>query len=226
MSMHLLLLEDDRETADYVVRGFREDGHVIDLAERGEDALMMAAEGDYDTLILDRMVPGFDGLKVLSMLRAGGDTTPAIFLTAVSSVNDRVDGLMIADDYLVKPFAFAELRARVGALIRRPQIKQAPTNLSVDDLEVDLLRRKVYRAGKEVMVQPTEFRLLEYLLSNKGNVVTRTMLLEHVWEFHFDPKTNVVETHISRLRSKIDRGFGKELIQTVRGSGYMIDDDS
>lgn len=224
--MHLLLLEDDRDTADYVVRGFREDGHVIDLAERGEDALMMAAEGDYDTLILDRMVPGFDGLKVLSMLRAGGDTTPAIFLTAVSSVNDRVEGLMVADDYLVKPFAFAELRARVGALVRRPQIKQAPTNLAVGDLEVDLLRRKVYRAGNEVVVQPTEFRLLEYLLSNKGNVVTRTMLLEHVWEFHFDPKTNVVETHISRLRSKIDRGFGKELIQTVRGSGYMIDDDN
>ncbi|PLW69595.1 response regulator transcription factor [Pseudohalioglobus lutimaris] len=220
--MRLLLLEDDPDTAEYVLQGFREDGHIIDHASRGEDVIMLAAESDYDALILDRMVPGFDGFRVLSMLRAGGDTTPAIFLTAVSNLNDRVEGLKMADDYLVKPFAFAELRARVEAITRRPQLRQTPDSLSVGDLEINLLKRTVRRANQEIAVLPTEFRLLEYLMKNKGNVVTRTMLLEHVWEFNFDPKTNIVETHISRLRAKVDRGFDKELIKTIRGAGYMI----
>lgn len=224
LTMRLLLLEDDRETADYILRGFQEDGCVVDHAVTGPDALMMAAEGEYDALVLDRMVPGLDGLQVLNALRASGNHAPAIFLTAVGSVQDRVAGLQVADDYLVKPFAFMELRARIAALVRRPQYKPQETRLTAGGLEVDLLRRQVFREGRELSVQPTEFRLLEYLLRHKGEVVTRTMLLENVWDFHFDPKTNIVETHISRLRSKVDKGFERELIRTVRGSGYMVDD--
>lgn len=222
--MRILLIEDDAETADYVVRGFRESGWVVDLAADGHDGLMMATDANYDILVVDRMLPGLDGYKLLTMLRAGGDQTPAIFLTAVSSVESRVEGLEIADDYLVKPFAFSELKARIGAVARRPSREIQDTVLKVQDLEMDLLRRSVKRSGKEVPLQPTEFRLLEYLLNYKGQIVTRTMLLEGVWDFHFDPKTNIVETHISRLRSKVDKPFGNELIQTVRGAGYMIAD--
>lgn len=222
--MRILLLEDDVEMAQYVVRGFREAGAVIDHALRGGDALMMATGGSYDVLILDRMVPAPDGLKVLAMIRAGGDTTPALFLTAVDSVEDRVEGLELADDYLVKPFAFSELRARVAAILRRPRGEsQTLSRLVAGDLEIDLLKRTVQRAGQLLNLQPTEFRLLEYLVRHKGEVVTRTMLLEHVWDFNFDPRTNIVETHISRLRSKVDRGFDREMIRTVRGAGYQLD---
>ncbi len=223
--MRLLLVEDDEDAAAYVIAGFREKGHVVDRARDGQDGLMMATNAQYDAFIIDRMLPRLDGFKLLSMLRAGGDRTPAIFLTAVGGIEDRVQGLDIADDYLVKPFAFAELHARIGALRRRPAPESAETQLRVGDLEIDLLARTVRRAGEKISLQPTEFRLLEYLVRHKGELVTRTMLLENVWDFHFDPKTNIVETHISRLRSKMDRGFGGELIRTVRGAGYIVDND-
>ncbi len=223
--MRLLLLEDDEETANYVRQGFLQDGDTVDHAARGSDALMLAAEGGYVAYIFDRMVAPPDGFKVLTMLRAGGDQTPAIFLTAIDQVSERVEGLGIADDYLVKPFSFSELRARVTAIVRRPQRNDAPTELRAGDLSMDLIRRRVYRAGAEITVLPTEFRLLEYLIRNKGRVVTRTMLLENVWDFHFDPTTNIVETHISRLRSKVDRDFSQKLIHTVRGAGYMLDEN-
>lgn len=222
--MRVLLLEDDAETARYVVRGFREDGAVVDRAESGGDALVMATGGSYDVLVFDRMVPEPDGLTVLKMLRAGGNDTPALFLTAVGGLDDRVEGLEIADDYLVKPFAFSELRARVAAILRRPRGTTSPdSRLQAGDLEMDLSKRTVHRAGRALSLQPTEFRLLEYLVRHQGEVVTRTMLLENVWDFHFEPKTSIVETHISRLRSKVDRGFDRELIRTVRGAGYQLD---
>lgn len=222
--MRVLLLEDDAETARYVVRGFREDGAVVDRAESGGDALVMATGGSYDVLVFDRMVPEPDGLTVLKMLRAGGNDTPALFLTAVGGLDDRVEGLEIADDYLVKPFAFSELRARVAAILRRPRGTTTPdSRLHAGDLEMDLSKRTVHRAGRALSLQPTEFRLLEYLVRHQGEVVTRTMLLENVWDFHFEPKTSIVETHISRLRSKVDRGFDRELIRTVRGAGYQLD---
>ena len=188
---------------------------------------MLATDAQYDAFIIDRMVPGLDGLKLLSMLRAGGNTTPAIFLTAVGGIDDRVAGLEIAEDYLVKPFAFAELRARVGVLTRAaPSTQAEETVYTAGDLTLNRLKRTVERGGQRLDVQPTEFRLLEYLLRHKGHVVTRTMLLENVWDFNFDPKTNIVETHISRLRTKIGRGDESGLITTVRGAGYMIDDDA
>ena len=225
--MRLLLVEDDRETADYIIRGFREHGHVVDHAAGGQDGLMLATDAQYDAFIIDRMVPGLDGLKLLSMLRAGGNATPAIFLTAVGGIDDRVAGLEIAEDYLVKPFAFAELRARVGVLTRAaPSIQAEETVYTAGDLTLNRLKRTVERGGQRIDVQPTEFRLLEYLLRHKGHVVTRTMLLENVWDFSFDPKTNIVETHISRLRTKIGRRDESGLITTVRGAGYMIDDDA
>lgn len=225
--MRLLLVEDDQETADYIIRGFREAGHVVDHAPDGQDGLMMATDAAYDALIVDRMLPRLDGLKLLTMLRAGGNTTPAMFLTAVGSVDDRVEGLEIAEDYLVKPFAFAELLARIGVMTReRPGSTPDDTQYAAGDLVLDRLKRRVDRAGEQIALQPTEFRLLEFLLRHKGNVVTRTMLLENVWDFNFDPRTNIVETHISRLRSKVDRGFDTDLIRTVRGAGYIVDDDS
>ena len=225
--MRVLLLEDNDEAARYVERGFREDGAVLDRAINGGDALMLAASTAYDVLILDRMVPAPDGLTVLKMLRAGGITTPALFLTAIGGLDDRVEGLNLADDYLVKPFAFSELRARVAAILRRPRgAISVETRLKVADLEMDLLKRTVHRAGRTLSLQPTEFRLLEFLVRHQGQVVTRTMLLENVWDFNFEPKTNIVETHISRLRAKIDRGFDRELIRTVRGAGYQLDADS
>lgn len=227
--MRILLVEDDPETASYVVRGFREAGHVINHAASGQDGLMLATDAAYDALIIDRMLPGLDGFKLLSMLRAGGNATPAMFLTAVGGIDDRVSGLEIAEDYLVKPFAFAELQARVGVMTRARQSSPDDSESSeytAGDLTLNRLKRSVERAGKPIAVQPTEFRLLEMLLRHKGNVVTRTMLLEGVWDFNFDPKTNIVETHISRLRAKVDRGFDRELIRTVRGAGYIIDDDA
>ncbi|WP_300375820.1 response regulator transcription factor [Henriciella sp.] len=224
--MRLLLVEDDRDTADYIIRGFREAGDVVDHAADGRDGLMLATDSTYDALIIDRMLPQTDGLKLLTMLRAGGNEIPAIFLTAVDGIEDRVEGLEVAEDYLVKPFAFAELKARVGVLVRstRSAGTTTDTSLQTGDLQMDRLKRSVTRAGKQIDLQPTEFRLLEYLMRNKGKVVTRTMLLENVWDFNFDPRTNIVETHISRLRSKIDRGADAELIKTIRGAGYMIDD--
>jgi two-component system, OmpR family, response regulator len=223
--MRLLVVEDDVDTAGYVLRGLREHGHVADHGKDGHSGLMLAGDGKYDVLIIDRMLPKLDGLTLLKTLRNGGVKTPALFLTAMGSVEDRVRGLEAADDYLVKPFAFAELYARVRSLSRRPPLEAPETVLRAADLEMDLLRRRVTRAGRPIVLLPTEFRLLEYLLRHAGRVVTRTMLLESVWEFHFDPKTNVVETQVSRLRAKVDRGFEKELIKTVRGSGYIIDSD-
>lgn len=222
--MRMLLIEDDDETADYVVRGMRALGHVIDRAADGQAGMALALDDNYEVLIIDRMLPKVGGLELLTMLRAGGNQTAAIFLTAVSSIDDRVQGLKIADDYLVKPFAMDELVARVSAIARRPRHAVRETVLHAGDLEFDAERRRVRRAGKTIDLRPTELRLLEFLLRNKGEVVTRTMLLEGVWDFNFDPKTNVVETHISRLRAKINEGFDCDLIQTVRGSGYVIDD--
>jgi two-component system OmpR family response regulator len=221
--MRVLLIEDDARTSAYVKRGLEEHGHVIDIAANGRDGLFLAAGETYDVIIVDRMLPGLDGLGIVKTLRGAGVITPALFLTTMGGIDDRVEGLEAGgDDYLVKPFAFSELLARVNALARRPPMAQVPTVLKVADLEMDLISRKVRRAGQEVDLQPREFRLLEYLMRNAGRVVTRTMLLENVWEFHFEPKTNIVETHISRLRSKIDKGFDAELLETVRGSGYLL----
>ena len=221
--MKILLIEDDQETSDYIARGLREQGHVIDLASNGTDGLFLATTGDYDLLIVDRMIPGTDGLGVVRTLRGTGVRTPVLFLTALGGVGDRVRGLDAgADDYLAKPFAFAELFARINALARRPPLVETQTVLCVGDLEMDLLKRAVSRAGKSIDLQPREFRLVEYLLRNAGRVVTKTMLLEAVWEFHFDPKTNIIETHISRVRTKLGRSGGPELIHTVRGAGYIL----
>jgi two-component system OmpR family response regulator len=222
--MKLLLVEDDQTTADFVVRGLREHGHTTDHADNGLDGLLLAQDGQYDVMIVDRMLPRLDGLTLVRTLRDTGISTPVLFLTAMGSIEDRVKGLGIgADDYLVKPYAFAELHARVCSLARRPPLTQTPVVLRIADLEMDLIRRKVSRYGKAIDLQPTEFKLLEFLLRHKGQVVTRTMLLEAVWDFHFDPQTNIVDTHISRLRAKVDREYSPALIQTVRGSGYMVD---
>ncbi|HUB10463.1 MAG TPA: response regulator transcription factor [Acetobacteraceae bacterium] len=221
--MKILLIEDDRETADYVMRGLREQGHVVDHAANGRDGLFRAGDGPYDVLIVDRMLPGIDGLALVRMLRESEVRTPVLFLTALGGVGDRVRGLDAGgDDYLTKPFAFAELLARVNALARRPPLVEVQTVLRAGDLEMDLLKRSVMRGGREIDLQPREFQLLEYLLHNVERVVTRTMLLESVWEFHFDPRTNIVETHISRLRAKLAQWGGAELIHTVRGAGYAL----
>lgn len=221
--MKILIIEDDAETRDYVARGLREQGHVIDEASDGRDGLFMASGGGYDLLIVDRMLPELDGLGLVKTLRGAGIDTPTLFLTALGEVDDRVEGLRAGgDDYLAKPFAFSELSARVQALGRRSPLRGEPTLLRVADLQMDLLSRRVSRHGTRIELQPREFRLLEYLMRHAGEVVTRTMLLEYVWEFHFDPKTSVVETHISRLRTKIDRDFAPELIRTVRGAGYCL----
>lgn len=221
--MKILVVEDDAETAAYIARGLREAGHVVDHAPDGQEGLFLAAGGGYEVMVVDRMLPKLDGLSLVRALRAAGNVTPAIFLTARAGLGDRVEGLDAGgDDYLTKPFAFAELMARINALARRPPLQQETTVLRVGELEMDLLRRSVQRAGKRIDLQPREFRLLEYLMRRAGEVVTRTMLLEGVWDFHFDPKTSVVETHISRLRAKIDKGFEGELIHTVRGAGYVV----
>ena len=221
--MKVLVVEDDAETSSYIKTGLEEHGHTVDLARNGRDGLFLAAGERYDVIVLDRMLPGLDGLGVVKTIRGAGVATPVLFLTALSQVGSRVEGLEAGgDDYLVKPFAFAELMARLNALARRPAAQNIETVLTVADLEMDLLARQVKRAGRAVELQPREFRLLEYLMRNAGKMVTRTMLLESVWEFHFDPKTNIVETHMSRLRAKVDRGFDTELIHTIRGSGYCL----
>jgi two-component system OmpR family response regulator len=221
--MKVLLIEDDQETSAYVARGLREQGHVVDLAATGRDGLFLASDGGHDVLIVDRMLPGLDGIGLVQTLRQTGVKAPVLFLTALGGVGDRVSGLEAGgDDYLVKPFAFAELLARINALARRPPLTDKPTMLRAGDLEMDLLKRTVFRGGKPVELQPREFQLLEFLMRNADRVVTRTMLLESVWDFHFDPKTNIVETHISRLRSKLSQRGGAELIYTIRGAGYVL----
>jgi two-component system OmpR family response regulator len=221
--MRILLIEDDEQTQAYVARGLIEGGHLCDVLHNGDDALFQATREPYDVLVIDRMIPGVDGLSLLKALRAAGVKTPALFLTSLGGVDDRVEGLEAGgDDYLTKPFAFSELLARVNALGRRPPMQQAAAKLAVCDLEMDLVRRRVTRSGQQIELQPREFKLLEVLMRNEGRVVTRTMLLERVWGFHFDPKTSVVETHISRLRAKVDRPFDMPLIHTVRNTGYSL----
>ena len=221
--MKVLLIEDDADTATYIIEGLREYGHVVDHVAGGRDALSLASDEHYDALIVDRMLPGLDGLSIVKTIREAGIKTPVLFLSALGGLDDRVTGLDAGgDDYLVKPFALSELTARINALGRHHARASAETTLRVGDLEMDLLKRTVTRQGKPIDLQPREFRLLEYLLRHAGRVVTRTMLLEHVWDFHFDPRTTVVETHMSRLRAKIDKDFEAELIHTVRGEGYSI----
>ncbi len=221
--MRILIIEDDREAASYLVKAFKETGHVADHAADGENGLAMAGDGHYDVLIVDRMLPKKDGLTVIAELRAAGRDTPALILSALGQVDDRVKGLRAGgDDYLPKPYAFSELLARVEVLSRRRAAGAPETVYRVGDLELDRLSHRVTRAGGELLLQPREFRLLEYLMKNAGQVVTRTMLLEHVWDYHFDPQTNVIDVHVSRLRSKVDKGFERPLIHTIRGAGYTV----
>lgn len=221
--MRILIVEDDADTNRFVARGLTELGHQIVASGDGRDGLFQATEGGFDALVVDRMLPGLDGLSLVKALRATGDTTPVLMLTAIDGIADRVEGLEGgADDYLVKPFAFSELAARVMALGRRPVASVEPARLAVGDIVIDLDRRTVLRAGRRVSLQPREFTLLAELMRNPGRVMTRTMLLERVWDFDFDPKTNIVETHLSRLRSKLNAGFETDPIETVRGAGYMI----
>ena len=227
--MRVLVIEDDRATADYVQKGLAEAGHVVDLARTGKDGLFHALNETYDVIVTDRMLPGPDGLAILRAIRTSGIRTPVLVLTALGEVENRVEGLDAgADDYLSKPFAFSELRARLDALARRPAASTEATLLRVADVEMDLLRRTVKRAGRPVELLPTEFRLLEYMMRHPGQVLTRTMLLEQVWDFNFDPNTNVVDVHVSRLRRKLDQPLGAAaeaqppLIRTIRGAGYAL----
>jgi two-component system OmpR family response regulator len=224
--MRLLLIEDDQSVADYIVKGLRDSGsydveHIVD----GEVGLRVASEGSFDVMIIDRMLPSLDGLSILQALRTAENHTPVLLLSALGEVEDRVKGLKAGgDDYLSKPFAFVELLARLEVLVRRGDAAAPTTRLKVADLEMDLLTHKVTRAGGNIVLQPREFRLLEFLMKHEAQVVTRTMLLENVWDYHFDPQTNVIDVHISRLRQKIDKGFGRPLLNTVRGAGYMLND--
>jgi two-component system OmpR family response regulator len=221
--MRVLVIEDDPQTLDYVVRGLEEAGHIVEAASNGKDGLFHALEQSFDVLVIDRMLPELDGLSIIQTLRSSEKTTPILILSALGEVDDRVEGLRKGgDDYLVKPFAFSELLARLEALVRRGDAEAVETKLRVGDLEMDLLKREVRRAGKNIELQPREYRLLEYLVRHAGQVVTRTMLLEKVWDYHFDPQTNVIDVHVSRLRSKIDKGFDTPLIHTVRGAGYVL----
>jgi len=229
--MKVLVVEDDAETSAYVARGLKEQGHSVEAARDGRDGLFLALDQTFDVVVMDRMLPGMDGLSLIKSLRAGGVETPVIFLTALGGVGERVEGLEAgADDYLVKPFSFAELNARVNALARRPPFRAEVATLQVGALELNRLQRTVKLAGKPLDLKPKEFALLEYLMQNAGRVVTRTMLLEHVWDFHFDPKTTIVETHISRIRAKIEAERSDETagtpagpqLLTVRGAGYML----
>mgnify|MGYP003658987455 CR=1 FL=1 len=225
--MRLLVIEDDPTVSAYITKGMKEAGHTVDTANNGKDGLFLATTEDYDALIVDRMLPELDGLTIIKTIRGAGNTTPALILSALGEIDDRVKGLRSGgDDYLVKPFAFAELLARIEILSRRrdSSAQKGDTKLFSGDLELDLLARKVIRGGKSIELQSREFQLLEYILKHKGQVVTRTMLLEHVWDYHFDPQTNVIDVHISRLRSKIDKGFETKIIRTVRGAGYIIED--
>ena len=222
--MRILLVEDDPTVAGFVVKGLREAGHVVERADNGKDGLFLAVSEAFDAIVLDRMLPGgIDGLRILEMLRSQNNTTPVLLLSALAQVEERVAGLKAGgDDYLTKPFAFSELLARIEALSRRGRSDAPQTKLTVGDLEMDLLSRSVRRAGQKIDLQPREFRLLEYLMRHGGQVVTRTMLLEGVWEYHFDPQTNVIDVHVSRLRQKIDKPFPSAMIHTVRNAGYML----
>jgi len=222
--MRILVIEDDPEVSAHLLKGLREAGHGVDGCANGRDGLFQAAAEAYDLLVVDRMLPGVDGLTIVRTLRASGNTVPVLILSALGEVDDRVKGLRAGgDDYLVKPFAFSELLARIDALARRTQSGEGePTRLRAGDLDMDLLSRRVTRAGKVIDLQPREFRLLEYLMRHAGQVVTRTMLLENVWDYHFDPQTNVVDVHISRLRRKIDEGVDRPFLETVRGAGYVL----
>ncbi len=221
--MKILLIEDDRQAAAYLEKAFAEAGHVAHVAADGETGFIMAESGEYDVLVVDRMLPKRDGLSVIASLRARGKDTPALILSALGEVDDRVTGLRAGgDDYLTKPYAFRELLARVEALTRRQQSPETETVYRCGDLELDRLAHTARRAGRTIPLQPREFRLLEYLMRHAGQVVTRTMLLENVWEYHFDPQTNVIDVHVSRLRAKIEKGFDKPILHTVRGAGYML----
>ena len=221
--MRVLIVEDDKETAGYIAKGLKESGFSPTLATDGKEGLLLAASEDFDIAIVDRMLPGLDGLSLVETLRGTGKELPIVFLSAMGSVEERVKGLRSgADDYLVKPFAFSELLARIEVLLRRGSGTSTETALRVADLELDLLSRSVKRSDKPIDLQPREFKILEYLMRNAGRVVTRVMLLENVWDYHFDPQTNVVDVHISRLRHKIDKDFDKPLLHTVRGAGYCL----
>ena len=223
LRMRILVIEDDRDAASWLVKGLKESGHVVDLATDGEQGLNLALEAVHDVLIVDRMLPKLDGLSVIQQVRAADLKTPVLILSALSDVDERVKGLRAGgDDYLAKPYAFAELLARVEGLGSRVLLDAKDSKLKALDLELDVLTRNVTRAGKTILLQPREFKLLEYLVRNAGHIVTRTMLLENVWDYHFDPQTNVIDVHVSRLRGKIDKGFAEPLLQTVRGAGYMI----
>ena len=224
--MRILVIEDDKDVASFIRNGLTQAGCNVDHAGNGKDGLFLATTEKYDALVVDRMLPGVDGLTVIRTLRASANATPVLILSALGEVDDRVKGLKAGgDDYLVKPFAFSELLARLEALVRRAKSGNdaQPTTLRAADLEMDLLRREVRRGGQPIELQPREFQLLEFLLRHAGQVVTRTMLLEGVWDYHFDPQTNVIDVHISRLRSKIDKGFDRPLLHTVRGAGYRLD---
>ena len=222
-SMRVLVIEDDRDAASWLVKGLTESGHVADHAADGDEGLALAREGVHDVLIVDRMLPKRDGLSIVRTIRNEGIATPVLILSALSDVDERVKGLRAGgDDYLAKPYAFSELLARVEGLGRRKAQETQQTKLKAGELEMDLLTRTVTRAGQSILLQPREFKLLEYLMRNAGHIVTRTMLLENVWDYHFDPQTNVIDVHVSRLRGKIDKGFDEPMLQTVRGAGYMI----
>jgi two-component system OmpR family response regulator len=226
--MRLLIIEDDTKVSRYIAKGMKEAGHVADIAENGKDGLFLATTESYDALIIDRMLPALDGLSIIKTIRGAGNQTPALILSALGEVDDRVKGLRSGgDDYLVKPFAFAELLARIEVMVQRLARGNGETQstvLEAGSLSMDLLSRKVTRGGKTIDLQSTEFRLLEYLLKHKGQIVTRTMLLESVWGYHFDPQTNVIDVHVSRLRAKIDKDFDEPILKTVRGVGYIIED--
>nr|TFG53540.1 MAG: response regulator transcription factor [Hyphomicrobiales bacterium] len=221
--MRILVIEDDLEAQRYLVKGLREAGHVVDEAADGETGLTLVMSRSYDVAVVDRMLPKLDGLKLVESMREERNMTPVLFLSALSEVDDRIKGLRVGgDDYLSKPYSFAELQARLDALIRRRDPAAVNTKVLVGDLELDLLSRTAKRKESSIDLQPREFRLLEYLMRHQGQIVTRTMLLENVWEYHFDPQTNVIDVHISRLRAKIDKGYPQPLLHTVRGAGYMI----
>ncbi|MBU1376016.1 MAG: response regulator transcription factor [Alphaproteobacteria bacterium] len=222
--MRILIVEDDLEAAEAMARGLTEAGHDCTRGADGEEGLTAARDGEFDVMIVDRMMPKMNGLQLVETIRREGDRTPVLFLSALGEVGDRVDGLQAGgDDYLVKPYAFAELIARIEALARRRDTGSVQTLLKVGELEMDLIARTVHRSGKEIDLQPREFQLLEFMMRHAGQSVTRTMLLEKVWHYHFDPQTNVIDVHISRLRSKIDKGFDRPMLQTVRGAGYRLD---
>lgn len=227
-SVRVLIIEDDDKVSGFIRKGLNEHGHTVDIATAGKDGLFLATTENYDAIVVDRMLPEVDGLTILQTLRASGNTTPALILSALGKVDDRVTGLRSGgDDYLTKPFAFAELLARIELLVARySRVDVQETKLTAYDMTLDLLARRVTRGETEIELQSREFRLLEYLLRHKGQVVTRTMLLEHVWDYHFDPQTNVIDVHISRLRQKIDKDYDKKIIKTIRGAGYIVPQDS